>query len=99
MSQKHQKRKKFRSRAAIDQIIGHLKTGFRMGQNYILGVNGIQINALMAATAWNLKEMTGKPKPEFFSFIYQMLLEPFYFFYSARKNSFKGVTAWFVFQS
>lgn len=49
--QKQQKRKKFRSRAGIEPIIGHLKTDFRMGQNYYGGEKGIQINALMVATA------------------------------------------------
>ena len=51
------KRKKFRTRAAIEPIIGHLKTDFRMAQNYFLGETGTQINAFMAATAWNLKKM------------------------------------------
>lgn len=32
--QKREKRKKFRSRAAIEPIIAHLKTDFRMAQNY-----------------------------------------------------------------
>jgi len=53
---KQQKRKRFRSRAGIEPIIGHLKTDFRMAQNYLWGEKGIQINALMAATAWNLKK-------------------------------------------
>jgi IS5 family transposase len=55
--QKRCKRKKFRSRAGIEPIIGHLKTDHRMAQNYLLNENGIQINALMAATAWNLKKL------------------------------------------
>jgi hypothetical protein len=38
-------------------IIGHLKTDFQMAQNYLHGESGIQINALMAACAWNLKKM------------------------------------------
>jgi len=54
---KQQKRKRFRSRAGIEPIIGHLKTDFRMAQNYLWGEKGIQINALMAACAWNLKKM------------------------------------------
>jgi IS5 family transposase len=53
---KQQKRKRFRSRAGIEPIIGHLKTDFRMAQNYLWGEKGIQINALMTATAWNLKK-------------------------------------------
>ncbi|MDT8414674.1 MAG: IS5/IS1182 family transposase, partial [Flavobacteriaceae bacterium] len=55
--QKRVKRKKFRTRAAIEPIIGHLKTDFRMAQNYFWGETGPQINAFMAATAWNLKKM------------------------------------------
>jgi IS5 family transposase len=42
--QKQVKRKKCRRRAAIEPIIGHLKTAFRMPQNYHLGEAGIQIN-------------------------------------------------------
>jgi len=53
---KQQKRKRFRSRAGIEPIIGHLKTDYRMAHNYLWGEKGIQINALMAATAWNLKK-------------------------------------------
>uniref|UniRef100_UPI0025D43339 IS5 family transposase n=1 Tax=uncultured Chryseobacterium sp. TaxID=259322 RepID=UPI0025D43339 len=55
--QKQSKRKKFRTRAAIEPIIGHLKTNFRLAQNYFLGESGPQINALLAATAWNMKKM------------------------------------------
>jgi IS5 family transposase len=54
--QKRCKRKKFRSRAGIEPIIGHLKTDYRLAQNYLLDESGIQINAFMAATAWNLKK-------------------------------------------
>ncbi|MEP1490306.1 MAG: transposase [Algibacter sp.] len=43
--QKRIKRKKFRRRAAIEPVIGHLKTDFRMGQNYLHGTNSSQINA------------------------------------------------------
>ena len=55
--QKQRKRKKFRSRAGIEPIIGHLKTDYRMAQNYLHDETGIQINASMAAAAWNLKKM------------------------------------------
>lgn len=55
--QKQVKRKKFRTRAAIEPIIGHLKTDFRLAQNYFLGETGPQINALLSATAWNMKKM------------------------------------------
>lgn len=55
--QKRVKRKKFRRRAAIEPVIGHLKTDFRMGQNYLSGNNSPQINAFLAATGWNLKKL------------------------------------------
>lgn len=55
--EKRKKRKKFRSRAAIEPIIGHLRTDFRLGQNYFHGERGPQINAFLAATVWNLKKM------------------------------------------
>lgn len=55
--QKRVKRNKFRTRAAIEPIIGHLKADFRLAQNYFWGESGPQINAFMAATAWNLKKM------------------------------------------
>lgn len=79
--QKRQKRKKFRARAGIEPIIGHLKTDFRMAQNYFLGEKGIQINAFMAAAAWNLKKMMQKLKEEFLRFIFHLLFR--HSFYSA----------------
>ncbi|MEX1002384.1 MAG: transposase [Crocinitomicaceae bacterium] len=51
------KRKKFRRRAAIEPLIGHLKIDCRMGQNYLHGIDSPQINAFLAATGWNLKKM------------------------------------------
>lgn len=60
--QKRKKRKKFRRRAAIEPVIGHLKTDFRMGQNYLHGNTSPKINALLAATGWNLKKLMQKLK-------------------------------------
>jgi IS5 family transposase len=68
--QKQMKRKKCRARAAIEPIIGHLKTDFRMQQNYLWREEGIQINAFMAATAWNLKKMMDRLKEKFLQFIF-----------------------------
>jgi len=63
--QKRVKKKKFRRRAAIEPVIGHLKTDFRMNQNYLSGDNSPQINAFLAATGWNLKKMMKQLKEEF----------------------------------
>lgn len=63
-NQKKKKRNKFRRRAAIEPVIGHLKSDFRMGQNYLHGNDSPQINALLAATGWNLKKLMVKLRKE-----------------------------------
>ncbi len=54
--QRDKKRKQCRRRAAIEPIIGHLKSDFRLSRNFLKGEMGNEINLLMAATAWNLKK-------------------------------------------
>lgn len=75
--QKRKKRLKFRRRAAIEPIIGHLKMNFRMGQNYLWGEKSPQINAFLAATGWNLKKMMKKLKQEllWLNYLWQQLLQ------------------------
>lgn len=64
------KRRKFRRRAAIEPVIGHLKSDFRMGQNYFHGALSPQINAFLAAAGWNnLKKMMLQLKEEVFSLL------------------------------
>jgi len=79
--QKRVKRKKFRRRAAIEPLIGHLKTDFRMGQNYLHGSNSPQVNAFLAATGWNLKKMIRKLKLEYLkasSWLYRFFFKLFF---------------------
>jgi len=54
--QKEVKRKQFKRRAAIEPIIGHLKSDHRLSRNYLKGFIGDEFNLLMAAAAWNLKK-------------------------------------------
>jgi len=54
--QRDKKRKQCRRRAAIEPIIGHLKSDYRLSRNYLKGIAGDEINLLMAATAWNLRQ-------------------------------------------
>jgi len=54
--QKEVKREKFRRRAAIEPIIGHMKSDHRMQRNYLRGFIGDEINLLLAASAFNLKK-------------------------------------------
>ena len=59
----HQRRKaraRFRRRAAIEPRIGHLKSDFRLGRNFLKGQRGDSINLLLAATAANLSLWMGK---------------------------------------
>lgn len=51
-----EKKEKFKRRAAIEPVIGHLKSDHRMERNYLKGFIGDQINLLLAATAFNLKK-------------------------------------------
>jgi len=54
--QKEAKREKFRRRAAIEPIIGHMKSDYRMARNYLKGFTGDETNLLLAASAFNLKK-------------------------------------------
>lgn len=55
-SQKDRMRKRFRRRAAIEPVIGHLKHDYRLSRCYLKGQQGDQLNLLLAATAWNLRK-------------------------------------------
>ena len=55
-------RKAFRRRAAIEPVIGHLKSDHRLNRNYYAGVFGDNINVLLAAAAFNFKRMMNKWK-------------------------------------
>ena len=57
---KRKKRKKFGRRAAIGPVIGHLKKQFRMQRNYLMGKKAPTVNAMLAATGWNLKKLMEK---------------------------------------
>ncbi len=49
-------KEKFKRRAAIEPIIGHMKSDYRMERNYLKGFKGDEINLLLSATAFNLKK-------------------------------------------
>ena len=54
--QRDKKRKKCRRRAAIEPIIGHLKSDYRLSRNYLKGKLGDSMNVMMAAAAWNFRK-------------------------------------------
>lgn len=55
ISEKRRLRKLFRARAGIEPVIGHLKHDHRMLRNFLSGILGDAINALLAGAAFNLK--------------------------------------------
>ncbi len=55
--ERKKKRYPFRRRAGIEPVFGHLKTDHRMRDNYLSGRESASINAMLAATGWNLKKM------------------------------------------
>jgi IS5 family transposase len=50
-------RKWFKRRAAIEPIIGHLKSDHRMNRNHYKGVPGDAINATLSAAGFNLRKL------------------------------------------
>jgi IS5 family transposase len=52
-----------------------------MAQNYLHGVKGIQINALMAATAWNLKKKMEMLKEKIFKLFFAYFFAKFLLFH------------------
>jgi IS5 family transposase len=52
--EKHKDRLRFRRRASIEPVIGHLKSDHLMLRNYLKGVEGDMINTIMAAVAFNM---------------------------------------------
>jgi IS5 family transposase len=54
--ERRENRKRNRRRSAIEPIIGHLKNDFRMARNFLKHTLGDEINAIMAAAAFNFKK-------------------------------------------
>ncbi|THH34198.1 IS5 family transposase, partial [Neolewinella litorea] len=52
--EKQKQRKRFRRRAGIEPIIGHLKDDHRMRRNFLSGELGDAVNCLLAGAAFNL---------------------------------------------
>jgi len=71
----NRKRKKCRSRAAIEPIIGHIKSDCRMAKNYLKGRIGDEINSLMAATAFNFRKLLSKIEKDFILFIFNLTVK------------------------
>ena len=72
--QRRNARMRFRRRAGIEPVIGHLKADHRMSRNFLKGVLGDAINLFMAAAAFNFRKWMGKVV-QFFALILSCLLD------------------------
>tara|TARA_B100000614_G_C14510531_1_gene478350 strand:- start:26 stop:1324 length:1299 start_codon:yes stop_codon:yes gene_type:complete len=57
---KYRWRSRFKRRAAIEPVIGHLKSDYRMMRNYLKGTEGDEINLLLSSAAFNLRKLMQK---------------------------------------
>jgi IS5 family transposase len=64
-----------RKRAAIEPVIGHLKTDHRLGRNFYKGIFGDNINIMLAAAAFNFKRMMNKWKSSFFVVFQNLIIQ------------------------
>ena len=83
--EKTKARKRFRRRAGIEPIIGHLKQDFRLSRNYLKGSNGDMANILLSATAYNLKKWMNIESKKLTLFVYSKISD-FFGFITWQKN-------------
>lgn len=69
--EKRKKRQLFRRRAAIEPLIGHLKSDCRMERNYLWEEVSSTMNAQLSGAVWNLKKYMGKFKRSFLVLFFQ----------------------------
>lgn len=86
--QKQKKRKHFRRRAAIEPIIGHLKSDHRAARNFLKGQAGDAINFIMAATGFNFRKLMKKLKENIIWLYFEIIKfeENRYSFLSEKNN-------------
>ncbi len=55
--EKRKARKRFKRRAAIEPIIGHLKRNYGLNRNFLSGKEGDAMNVMLAAAAFNFNKL------------------------------------------
>jgi IS5 family transposase len=80
-------RNQFKRRAAIEPVIGHLKSDHRVARNFYKGIKGDENNILLAAAAFNFKRMMNKWKKSIFVYLQNCYLQLLYFFQVPFMNS------------
>lgn len=67
-------KKCFGRRAAIEPVISHLKSDYRLSRNFYKGITGDNINVMLSAAAFNFKRMMNTWKDAFWTFLQRLLL-------------------------
>ena len=70
-----------KKKAGIEPVIGHVKADHRLKRNFYKGINGDNINIMLAAAAFNFKRMMNKWKSSFcqiFKSCYELILKLFF---------------------
>jgi len=70
-SERRTMRKRFRRRAAIEPVIGHLKLHFGMKRNFLKGEMGDVINANLAGAAFNFKRWLNMRVENFWTLFFE----------------------------
>jgi IS5 family transposase len=50
-------KRELRRRAAVEPVIGHLKSDHRMNRNFLIGSHGDAANAILAAVGYNFRRL------------------------------------------
>jgi len=90
--EKTKARKRFRRRAGIEPVIGHLKQDYRLSRNYLKGTHGDMANVLLAATAYNLAKWMKIESKKIILFIYSKILDFFDFILTPKRIILKNMS-------
>ena len=88
--EKQKARQRFRRRAGIEPVIGHLKSDHGMLRNYLKGAVGDDINILLAAAAFNYKKKLKQLKSIFVFILFGIKNQPKSVFESLKQNPYQN---------
>lgn len=71
--QKRKERERFRRRASIEPVIGHIKQDHRMLRNYLKGTEGDMINTILAGAAFNMMKILRRIRESVISVLNELI--------------------------
>ena len=69
-------KREMKRRAAVEPVIGHIKNEHRMGRNHLAGTQGDAINAILAATGYNFRQLLNWLRAFLRLFLAWLLFQP-----------------------